>query len=116
MTRWIAAWSRRSARWAGRWASRRWPSVSSRRPCSMSSAASASTMRRATTWQDPSRSRGSCSNAVHYELRDPGGGTERRAMSSTEPPFSVGIQEEYLLVKLDSRDVDEKPPQALLEE
>ena len=37
-------------------------------------------------------------------------------MSTTEPPFSVGIQEEYLLVKLDSRDVDEKPPQALLEE
>lgn len=37
-------------------------------------------------------------------------------MSSTEPPFSVGIQEEYLLVKLDSRDVDENPPQALLEE
>ncbi|MGH8288874.1 MAG: carboxylate-amine ligase [Steroidobacteraceae bacterium] len=35
---------------------------------------------------------------------------------STEPPFSVGIQEEYLLVNLDSRDVDENPPQALLEE
>ena len=35
---------------------------------------------------------------------------------STEPPFSVGIQEEYLLVKLDSRDVDENPPQALLEQ
>ncbi len=35
---------------------------------------------------------------------------------STEPPFSVGIQEEYLLVKLDSRDVDENPPARLLEE
>jgi carboxylate-amine ligase len=37
-------------------------------------------------------------------------------MSSAEPPFSVGIEEEYLLVNLDSRDVDENPPQPLLEE
>jgi glutamate---cysteine ligase / carboxylate-amine ligase len=37
-------------------------------------------------------------------------------MSSTEPPFSVGIQEEYLLVRLDTLDVDENPPQALLEQ
>ena len=37
-------------------------------------------------------------------------------MSSTEPSFSVGIQEEYLLVKGDSRDVDEDPPIRLLEE
>ena len=37
-------------------------------------------------------------------------------MSSSEPPFSVGIQEEYLLVKRDSRDVDEDPPTPLLEE
>jgi len=37
-------------------------------------------------------------------------------MSSSEPPFTVGIQEEYLLVKLDSRDVDEDPPTPLLEE
>jgi len=37
-------------------------------------------------------------------------------MSSTEPPFSVGIEEEYLLVNVDSRDVDENPPQPLLEE
>jgi glutamate---cysteine ligase / carboxylate-amine ligase len=37
-------------------------------------------------------------------------------MSSTEPPFSVGIEEEYLLVDLDSRDVDENPPLPLLEE
>ena len=37
-------------------------------------------------------------------------------MSSSEPPFSVGIEEEYLLVKLDSRDVDENPPLPLLEE
>lgn len=37
-------------------------------------------------------------------------------MSSTEPPFSVGIEEEYLLVNLDSRDVDEDPPVPLLEE
>ena len=37
-------------------------------------------------------------------------------MSSTEPSFTVGIQEEYLLVRLDSRDVDEDPPARLLEE
>lgn len=37
-------------------------------------------------------------------------------MSSSEPPFTVGIQEEYLLVKLDSRDVDADPPAPLLEE
>ena len=37
-------------------------------------------------------------------------------MSSSEPSFSVGIQEEYLLVRLDSRDVDENPPAPLLEE
>jgi len=37
-------------------------------------------------------------------------------MSSSEPPFSVGIEEEYLLVDLDSRDVDENPPVSLLEE
>ncbi len=37
-------------------------------------------------------------------------------MSSSAPPFSVGIEEEYLLVNLDSRDVDENPPAPLLEE
>ena len=37
-------------------------------------------------------------------------------MSSTAPPFTVGIEEEYLLVNLDSRDVDENPPLGLLEE
>jgi carboxylate-amine ligase len=37
-------------------------------------------------------------------------------MSSAEPPFTVGIQEEYLLVRLDSRDVAENPPARLLEE
>ncbi|MGH8170435.1 MAG: carboxylate-amine ligase [Steroidobacteraceae bacterium] len=37
-------------------------------------------------------------------------------MSRSEPPFTVGIQEEYLLVKRDSRDVDENPPAPLLEE
>lgn len=37
-------------------------------------------------------------------------------MGSSEPPFTVGIQEEYLLVNLDSRDVDENPPPPLLEE
>jgi glutamate---cysteine ligase / carboxylate-amine ligase len=37
-------------------------------------------------------------------------------MSSTEPPFTVGVQEEYLLVNRDSRDVDENPPAPLLEE
>jgi carboxylate-amine ligase len=37
-------------------------------------------------------------------------------MSSVAPPFPVGIEEEYLLVNLDSRDVDENPPVPLLEE
>ena len=37
-------------------------------------------------------------------------------MSTSEPPFSVGIEEEYLLVDLHSRDVDENPPQELLRE
>ena len=37
-------------------------------------------------------------------------------MSRSAPPFSVGIEEEYLLVNLDSRDVDENPPASLLEE
>ncbi|MDE2050171.1 MAG: carboxylate-amine ligase, partial [Gammaproteobacteria bacterium] len=37
-------------------------------------------------------------------------------MGSSEPPFTVGIQEEYLLVNLDSRDVAENPPAPLLEE
>jgi carboxylate-amine ligase len=35
---------------------------------------------------------------------------------SAEPPFTVGIEEEYLLVNLDTRDVDENPPAALLQE
>ncbi len=33
-----------------------------------------------------------------------------------EPPFTVGIEEEYLLVDLDSRDVNENPPHELLHE
>ena len=37
-------------------------------------------------------------------------------MSTAEPPFTVGIEEEYLLVDLDSRDVDENPPHELLRE
>ncbi len=37
-------------------------------------------------------------------------------MSGTEPAFTVGIEEEYLLVNLDSRDVDENPPAPLLTE
>ena len=35
---------------------------------------------------------------------------------STEPPFTVGIEEEYLLVNLDTRDVNENPPPALIRE
>jgi carboxylate-amine ligase len=35
---------------------------------------------------------------------------------SAEPPFTVGIEEEYLLVDLDTRDVDENPPPALFRE
>ncbi|MEP7247451.1 MAG: carboxylate-amine ligase, partial [Gammaproteobacteria bacterium] len=37
-------------------------------------------------------------------------------MGKTEPPFTVGIEEEYLLVHRDSRDVDNDPPPALLKE
>ena len=37
-------------------------------------------------------------------------------MSTSEPPFTVGIEEEYLLVDLDSRDVNENPPYELLRE
>jgi glutamate---cysteine ligase / carboxylate-amine ligase len=36
-------------------------------------------------------------------------------VSSTEPPFTVGVEEEYLLVDLESRDVDENPPSTLLQ-
>ena len=35
---------------------------------------------------------------------------------SAEPPFTVGVEEEYLLVNLDTRDVNENPPAALLKE
>jgi len=35
-------------------------------------------------------------------------------VDSTEPPFTVGIEEEYLLVDLDTRDVNENPPPRLL--
>lgn len=37
-------------------------------------------------------------------------------MSSPEPPFTVGVEEEYLLVDLETRDVDENPPVQLLKE
>lgn len=37
-------------------------------------------------------------------------------MGYAEPPFTVGIEEEYLLVNRDSRDVDDDPPAALLRE
>ncbi len=37
-------------------------------------------------------------------------------MSQKEPPFTVGIEEEYLLVRLDTRDVDNDPPSELLKE
>jgi len=36
-------------------------------------------------------------------------------LSSKQPPFTVGIEEEYLLVDLVSRDVDEDPPPRLLQ-
>jgi carboxylate-amine ligase len=35
---------------------------------------------------------------------------------SREPPFTVGIEEEYLLVDLKSRDLDNDPPDGLVEE
>jgi carboxylate-amine ligase len=37
-------------------------------------------------------------------------------MTYKEPPFTVGIEEEYLLVRLDTRDVDNDPPPELLKE
>jgi carboxylate-amine ligase len=37
-------------------------------------------------------------------------------LSTSEPPFTVGIEEEYLLVDLDSRDVNANPPHELLRE
>jgi carboxylate-amine ligase len=37
-------------------------------------------------------------------------------MMSAQPPFTVGIQEEYLLVDVESRDVAENPPAPLLKE
>ncbi len=37
-------------------------------------------------------------------------------MPVKQPPFTVGIEEEYLLVKLDTRDLDNDPPAALLKE
>jgi glutamate---cysteine ligase / carboxylate-amine ligase len=36
-------------------------------------------------------------------------------VSRKEPPFTVGIEEEYLLVDLDTRDVNENPPARLLQ-
>ncbi|HEY6482423.1 MAG TPA: carboxylate-amine ligase [Steroidobacteraceae bacterium] len=36
-------------------------------------------------------------------------------MSSAEPPFTVGIEEEYLLVDLQTRDVNEDPPAEVLQ-
>ncbi len=35
---------------------------------------------------------------------------------SREPPFTVGIEEEYLLVDLETRDLDDDPPHDLLDE
>ena len=35
-------------------------------------------------------------------------------MSHSEPPFTVGVKEEYLLVDLDSRDVNQSPPSQVL--
>lgn len=35
---------------------------------------------------------------------------------SAEPPFTLGVEEEYLLVNLDTRDVNENPPAELLRE
>src|SRR5262245_13444912 len=37
-------------------------------------------------------------------------------MAYTEPPFTVGIEEEYLLVRRDTGDVDDDPPAPLLKE
>ena len=37
-------------------------------------------------------------------------------MAVKQPPFTVGIEEEYLLVNLDTRDLDTDPPAAMLKE
>ena len=37
-------------------------------------------------------------------------------MSADEPSFTVGIEEEYLLVDVDSRDVSADPPAQLIRE
>lgn len=37
-------------------------------------------------------------------------------MAVKQPPFTVGIEEEYLLVDLESRDLDNDPPAGMLEE
>ncbi|MCH7865334.1 MAG: carboxylate-amine ligase, partial [Proteobacteria bacterium] len=36
-------------------------------------------------------------------------------MAYREPPFTIGIEEEYLLVDLETRDVASDPPEALFE-
>src|SRR5262245_47714080 len=37
-------------------------------------------------------------------------------MAVKQPPFTVGIEEEYLLVNLETRDLDNDPPAAMLKE
>ena len=37
------------------------------------------------------------------------------AMSLKEPSFTIGIEEEYLLVDLETRDLAKDPPRALME-
>ena len=37
-------------------------------------------------------------------------------MALKQPPFTVGIEEEYLLVNLETRDLDNDPPAAMLRE
>jgi glutamate---cysteine ligase / carboxylate-amine ligase len=43
------------------------------------------------------------------------GGVGVISVSSAEPPFTVGIEEEYLLVDLATRDVNENPPRGFLQ-
>src|ERR1700742_4397262 len=102
------AWSKPSARWAGHSASQPWPSVSKARRFWRSSSALA--------WISP---RDSIFPLPHrypvWSYRIGQGGELGVFVSSTEPPFTVGIEEEYLLVDLATRDVNENPPAKLLQ-
>ena len=64
----------------------------------------------------PTRSVASRLASRRYTVRAWAGLPGRRSVrEQLEPPFTVGIEEEYLLVDLDTRDVNENPPPPLLQ-